>query len=246
MINILSRHEPQGGAATLERAQIIFIHRSIPIGGESLRIRWFGHACFEVSEHESVITDPHDGKSIGIAVPVVRGDIVLISHDHFDHNCARIVKGTPTVVRDTGDKDFNGVKIRGIRTYHDDMQGAKRGENIIYRFEMSGFRFCHLGDVGHVVTDETAAAIAPIDIIFVPVGGVFTIDAEKAWAVCDKLKPKIIIPMHYRIGGLSLSIQPLAPFLAKAENIAVNKVGNEIEFEADDLPESAEIWAFTL
>ncbi|MCJ7489526.1 MAG: MBL fold metallo-hydrolase [Thermoplasmata archaeon] len=212
-----------------------------------MRIRWHGHACFEIAGSTVVVTDPHDGRSIGIKPPKVTADVVLVSHDHFDHNCSRLVKGPDAVVVTepvmTLDK---GVRVEGFEAYHDDQGGRKRGKVTLFKFELDGISFCHLGDLGHVVDDSTAEHLAGVNILFVPVGDVFTIGPEAALRVIDKIRPRIAVPMHYRTQGLSLSIRPLQDFLALLDDSRVVKVGNEIDFAADDLPESGtEFWVFS-
>lgn len=210
-----------------------------------MRIAWHGHACFEINDGLTVVTDPHDGKSIGIAPPSVEADIVLISHDHFDHNCARIVRGNPTVVESILNEPVKGMRARAFATYHDEEHGRKRGNNRIYRFELDDVAFLHLGDLGHLLSDETASAIGDVDVMFIPVGSVFTIDGEAAWKTVRQIKPRIAIPMHYRVKGLSLSIRPLGDFLDHVD-IPTTRVGNEVVFEKEDLPESTQVWVFSL
>jgi L-ascorbate metabolism protein UlaG (beta-lactamase superfamily) len=192
------------------------------------------------------VTDPHDGKSIGIPEPSAAGDIILVSHDHYDHNSVKSVeKEDSTVVTDERKRTIQGVEIEGIPSYHDENQGAKRGNNIIYKFTMNGITFCHLGDLGHGLDDKALHAIGNVDILFIPVGGTFTVDAEGAWDVIHAIKPKIVVPMHYKIGGLSLPVAGIDPFLAK-NTYKVLRVGNEIDIEKDDIPSEPEIWNFTL
>lgn len=210
-----------------------------------MRIIWHGHSCFEIKDTVTVVTDPHDGKSIGIKTPLVRADIVLVTHDHFDHNCVRIVKGDPSVVREPGERSLKGVRINGLPTFHDPEGGARRGRNIIYRFDMDGIRFCHCGDLGHDLTDELVQAIGPIDVLFVPVGGVFTIDGSQARALITKLRPRVAVPMHFRWGGLSISVHTIEPFLQGLPEDAVVRVGNEVDFGREDLPQSTEFWVFS-
>ncbi|UCD93095.1 MAG: MBL fold metallo-hydrolase [Methanobacteriota archaeon] len=209
-----------------------------------MRIAWHGHACFEINDGSTVVTDPHDGKSIGLAPPIVEADLVLLSHDHYDHNCARIVKGNPTVVESAVEETIKGAKIRTFKTFHDEAGGEKRGDNRIFSFEMDGVTFCHLGDLGHPLGDELVSSIGPVDVLFVPVGSVFTIDGAAGWETVAKIKPKIAVPMHYRLRGLSLSLRPLEDFLSHAR-VVVTRVGNEVVFVKDDLPESTEVWVFT-
>lgn len=208
-------------------------------------IRWHGHACFEVSNDHVIVTDPHDGKSIGIKPPQVKGDLVLVSHGHFDHNSVKSVLKSSTKTIDSPGKhrEFD-IEVKGIQVFHDDSNGERRGKNCIFKFNIDGINICHLGDLGHIPTPEQVEDIGPMDILFVPIGNVFTIGAQDAWKTIKMLKPKVAIPMHYRVGGLSLSIQPIDPFLTNADKI--ERVGNEIDFEPEDLPQDFEVWVFSL
>lgn len=210
-----------------------------------MKILWHGHSCFEVRDKITVVTDPHDGKSIGIKPPFTKAEVVLVSHDHFDHNCIRIVKGDPTVIRDPGEKVVKGLKVLGIQTFHDKEEGTKRGRNTVFRFEMDGIRFCHCGDLGHILTDEQVKTLGAIDILFIPVGGVFTIDGKEARELVSKLKPRIAVPMHFRVGGLSISIQTVEPFLEGLPQDQILRVGNEVDFSKEELPSSTEYWVFS-
>jgi len=212
-----------------------------------LKIRWHGHSCFEITDDLTLVTDPHDGRSIGIPAPNVQADIILITHDHFDHSSGvKIVeKEGSKIVTDSRKRTISDVEISGFETFHDENSGTKRGNNIIYKFVIDGMKFCHLGDLGHELDDNTVQKIGSVDILFIPVGGNFTIDDKKALNVIKKIKPKIIIPMHYKIGGLSLSIAGLDPFLEQSK-YKVIYVGNEIDLENEDVPGEPEIWTFTL
>lgn len=210
-----------------------------------MRIIWHGHSCFEVSDKVTVVIDPHDGKSLGIKTPSVRADVLLISHDHFDHNCSRIVKGDFVTMREPGKKELKGVKVQGLPAYHDDAEGTKRGKVTLFRFEIGGIRFCHCGDLGQDLSDQQVQALGKVDVLFVPVGGVFTLDGAGAQRLVDRLQPKVVVPMHFRIGGLSLSIQTVDGFLAGIPENRVRRVGNEVELEKEDLPEDTEYWVFS-
>jgi L-ascorbate metabolism protein UlaG (beta-lactamase superfamily) len=210
-----------------------------------MRITWHGHSCFEVKDSLTIVTDPHDGKSIGINPPKVKADIVLISHEHFDHNCARIVRGDFKCVREPGQRTEKGVEILGVPAFHDDSNGAKRGKVTIFRFVLGGVAYCHLGDLGHMLDEAMVKELQPIDVLFIPVGGVFTIDGKQARELIGILKPKVAVPMHFRIGGLSMSIHTINDFLEGLPEDKVVRVGNEIEFMADDLPEQTHYWVFS-
>ncbi|RLF50786.1 MAG: Zn-dependent hydrolase [Thermoplasmata archaeon] len=210
------------------------------------QIIWHGHACFEITDDLTIVTDPHDGKSIGIETPMVKGDIILVSHDHYDHNSVRTVeKKDSVVVRDVGKKNIKGIEIEGIESFHDEVKGAKRGKNIIFKFKVDDITFCHLGDLGHIPDKDILEKIGEVDILFIPVGGVYTLDADSAWETANLIKSKIIVPMHYKIQGLSLPISDVDPFLAK-NKFKVIHVGNQIDIEKEDLPSEREIWVFSL
>jgi L-ascorbate metabolism protein UlaG (beta-lactamase superfamily) len=210
-----------------------------------MRIVWHGHSCFEVGEEVTVVVDPHDGKSIGIHAPSVKADLVLVSHEHFDHNCTRIVKGDFAIIREPCRKEIKGVKVLGVQGYHDNCHGQKRGKVTIFKFEMGGLRFCHLGDLGEPLTQEQVSQLRPVDVLFVPVGGVFTIDGEQAKRVVADLQPRVAIPMHFRFGGLSIAIQTAESFLRGLPEDQVVRVGNETEFTVEDLPSQTEYWVFS-
>ncbi len=213
-----------------------------------MRIRWHGQSCFEIGDEEKIlITDPHDGKSIGINQPDVRGDIILVSHDHYDHNAVRIVeKENSKIIREPSERTFEGIEVKGIRSYHDENEGERRGENTIFTFKMNGTTFCHLGDLGHLLEKETVEEIGDVDFLFIPVGGNFTIGPKEAKKTIEEIAPKIAVPMHFKIGGLSLDIKTIEPFLSLYPEERIFKLGVELDFIKADLPDQTEIWAFSL
>jgi L-ascorbate metabolism protein UlaG (beta-lactamase superfamily) len=210
-----------------------------------MRLIWHMHSCFEVSNETIVVIDPHDGRSIGVKPPQLRADLVLISHDHFDHNAIRVVKGDYTVIRDVSPRTVKGVAIRGLTAFHDDVGGERRGKVNIFHFTVNGVRFCHLSDLGHMLTPAQVQELGEVDVLFVPVGGVFTIDGAQAQRLVRAIGPKVAIPMHFRVGGLSMSIQNADAYLNGLPEESVVRVGNEVEFEAEDLPERTEHWVFS-
>ncbi len=214
---------------------------------EMIRIRWHGHSCFEISNGKTLVIDPHDGVSIGIAPPRAKADIVAITHDHFDHNKARIVEKENTVIVRGGNKNIDGIEIQSFKAFHDKEKGKKRGEVNIYKIKYDFLTLCHLSDLGHLLDGETIKKIGAIDILFIPVGGVFTIDAEDACELCKKMDTKIIIPMHYKIEGLSLPIERIDKFIEIArKQYPIRYVANEIEIEKEDIREEKEVWIFSL
>ena len=176
-------------------------------------ISWYGHSCFKVQTKPkrgegdtTIITDPFD-KSIGLRPPQGQANIITISHlQHDDHNNTSTIKGDPFVIDSTGEYSIGGVSIRGIESYHDNKKGQERGRNTIYVYKSEGLRLCHLGDLGHTLTDKQLDQIGPVDIVMIPVGGTYTIGPKEAETVIGQLEPKIIIPMHYKVNGLKIDI----------------------------------------
>lgn len=143
---------------------------------------------------------------------------------------------------------YNGFSARSVPAHHDGQGGTKLGDVQMMAFELGGLRFCHLSDIGHLPSPEQAQAIGPVDVLLVPVGGVFTIGAEEAWKAIDLLRPRVAVPMHYRFGGLSVSIHDLQPFLALApKGTEVIRVGSEVDVEGpEDLPDERSVWVFSI
>ncbi len=184
-----------------------------------MKIKWLGHSCFKIVSANGirVLTDPFDD-NVGYRLPSVEADIVTISHNHFDHNFVDCVKGNFEVINKIGNFNVKDIPISGIKTYHDEEMGAKKGENIVYVFNIDNMRICHLGDLGHILTKEQVNMIGKIDILLIPVGGVYTIDAEKAVETVRTLKPSVVIPMHYKTKALKFELESADKFL--------NKIGN--------------------
>jgi L-ascorbate metabolism protein UlaG (beta-lactamase superfamily) len=180
-------------------------------------ITWLGHSCFKIqdksgSDAVTIVTDPFD-KSVGLKVPRLEADIVTISHQHPDHNNIEAVKGDPFVVRDAGEYDIKGVSIVGVETYHDDKEGAQRGRNIAFWIEVDGVSVLHLGDLGAELTEKELSRLPSADILFVPVGGKYTIDAKQAVSVINQIEPRIVIPMHYKSKECKLDIDGVEKFI---------------------------------
>ncbi|MBI2637639.1 MAG: MBL fold metallo-hydrolase, partial [Candidatus Sungbacteria bacterium] len=164
-------------------------------------ITWYGQSCFKLQSGELVgVIDPFS-RDIGLTPPRFRADFLVITHDHMDHNNAEsIPEENLVIVKGPGEYDAKGVFIKGIQTYHDSKEGKERGLNTIYVIEMEGIKICHMGDFGEgEVRQETLDAIGDVDILLIPVGGTYTIDAEEASRVVSQIDPRIVIPMHYKI-----------------------------------------------
>ncbi|OGZ59588.1 MAG: hypothetical protein A3B96_02055 [Candidatus Spechtbacteria bacterium RIFCSPHIGHO2_02_FULL_43_15b] len=169
-------------------------------------ISWYGQACFKIQSGEkALILDPFE-KSIGLTPPAVSADIVAVTHDHKDHNNFQTVKGEYFLINSPGEYEIKGVKIAGIPSFHDNEKGAKRGLNTMYLIEFEGMRVLHMGDFGQdSLEDKQSELLGTVDILMVPVGGTFTIDAKGAVGIINQIEPKIVIPMHYKISKLTIS-----------------------------------------
>jgi L-ascorbate metabolism protein UlaG (beta-lactamase superfamily) len=165
-------------------------------------------------------------------------DVVTVSHEHGDHNNVSAVKGNPKIVKASA--EVKGIKIKAVPAAHDDKGGSQRGKNTIFCFEVDGVNICHAGDLGHILTAEQVKAIGKVDVLMVPVGGFFTIDASTAAKVGEQLKPKVIIPMHYKTEKLDFPISGVDDFL-KGKNNVTRSNDSEIELKAGKLPASAQI-----
>lgn len=161
-----------------------------------MKIKWLGLASFLITSDKGIkiITDPYETKGdLSYREIEESADIVTVSHDHFDHNNVAAIRDNPKIFRKIGKSDIEGIKFRGITCFHDNFEGKERGKNIISCFEVDGVKLCHLGDLGHQLSDEQISEIGPVDVLLVPVGGVFTIDAKVATELCYQLRPKIVI-----------------------------------------------------
>ena len=206
-----------------------------------MKIKWLGHACFMITSDTEVkiITDPYvTGGGLSYGEIKESADIVTVSHEHDDHNNVAAVRGSPEVVRGTA--RVKGIEFKGIPTYHDDSGGSQRGKNTIFCFTVDGIGVCHLGDLGHQLSDTQVAELGIVDILLIPVGGFFTIDAKVAGQVCDRLKPRVIIPMHYKNNKCAYPIAGVDEFLQGKEGVSRLDT-SEVEFKQGELSASTQI-----
>ena len=180
-------------------------------------IQWIGHSSFRIRGSKTIITDPYEG--IGLDFPELKADIVTVSHGHHDHNAVQMVAGEPAVVADAGIRRVGNVSIVGYNTYHDEEKGAKRGRNVVYVINMDGIKIAHLGDLGCMPDDSILGAITGVDVLLIPVGGNYTIDGKTAAKIVAEVKPRTVIPMHYKTPGLQVNISGNEEFLALMENV---------------------------
>lgn len=181
-------------------------------------ITYLGHSSFRIKTKTAVIvTDPFDPKMVGLKFSGVEADIVTCSHDHRDHGASELVSGVKKVVSGPGEYEISGVSIIGYPSFHDSKEGAERGKNTIYVYEADGLRLAHLGDLGHVLSEDLVSEIGDIDVLMIPVGGEFTIGPKAAAEVVGKIEPCFVIPMHYQQPGLNpgsfAKLEPVETFL---------------------------------
>lgn len=209
-----------------------------------MKMRWLGQASFHIVTDDgvSIRTDPYDS-SLGFELSPLPADIVTVSHDHYDHAAVDTVPGDPLVIRGPGERQAKGITFRGIESFHDDRRGLDRGTNTIFVFAVDGVVVCHLGDLGHVLTADQIRAIGPTDVLCVPVGGTYTLDASGATAVMHQIKPRVTVPMHYRVNGLELPIGGVGPFLREKAEVHTHVA---LEFTRDSLPREPVVVVLTL
>ena len=183
------------------------------------KITWAGQSCFQISVSNSrdhsadIVIDPFDEET-GLKVPNFSADILLVTHQHHDHNNIKTIKGEPFLAEGPGEYEVKGVFIQGIPAFHDDKEGKEKGLNTIYTIEAEDIRFCHLGDLGQKqLTDEQVDKIGNVDVLMIPVGGEYTISSQEAQRIISQIEPRIVIPMHYKLPKLKADLDDVNKFL---------------------------------
>jgi L-ascorbate metabolism protein UlaG (beta-lactamase superfamily) len=211
-----------------------------------MKIKWYGHSAFMITSDHGVkiITDPYEsggyGGQLSYGQIKDQADIVSISHDHADHNDIKSLSGSPEIVKNSGSQTAKGISIKGISTYHDSSRGSERGTNTVFTFSIDGMKICHLGDLGHILDKKDLSEIGPVDILLIPVGGYFTIDPKEATKVAEQIKPRVLIPMHFKTDQCGFPIAPVEDFLKGKLNQMRPKM-SEVAFEKNTLPQKMEI-----
>ena len=187
-----------------------------------MKVKWLGHSAFLLTSDSGtrVLTDPYKSGSYDGAVgykPITESaDVVTASHQHDDHYCLEGLPEGYECITGAGEHEAKGLTITGVKSYHDTSKGRERGSNIIFIFEMDGLRVCHLGDLGHTLSDEEVGTIGKVDVLLIPVGGFYTIGPKEAVDVMKALSPAVTIPMHYKTESLGFPIKPVDDFLSLA------------------------------
>ncbi|MDE5729675.1 MAG: MBL fold metallo-hydrolase [Clostridia bacterium] len=202
-----------------------------------MKIEYLGHSCFKLTESTgtSIVCDPYS-EEIGYKMPLTSANAITISHEHYDHNAVKNVGGNPEIIKEQSSFSLPGVEVDAVKSFHDGRRGKMRGENTIFKFRMDGIDVCHLGDLGEECSSALIEAILPVNVLLIPVGGNYTIDAEMAKEYVDRIMPDVVIPMHYRVKDCKLDIDKVDEFLKLFdEEIIEEYEENCLELSRSDL-----------
>lgn len=202
-------------------------------------ITWLGHSAFKfqdklTADGVTLVMDPY-GEETGLKMPKIEADILTISHDHNDHNNAAAIKGAPFVIHCAGEYEIKNVAIEGVEVPHDDKDGKERGKVVAYRIDMDDISIAHLSDLGSQLTPKQLETLGDVDILLIPVGGKYTLDAKKAVEVVSQIEPRIVIPMHYAVPGLKYDLDPVEKFI---KELGVKpRMEEKLKIAKKDLPQ---------
>ena len=202
-----------------------------------MKLSWVGHSCFRMTAQDGtvVVTDPYDD-SVGIDMLPLRADLVTMSHEHHDHNCEDMLEGSPVIARGLEEARVGSVSTCAAASVHDEVQGRKRGSNALRIFEIDGLKIVHAGDQGCLPGDDVLSAIRDADVLLLPVGGFYTIDAAKAAELVRLAHPRCVIPMHFKTAHCGYPIAGVEPFLREMGAAGVQPA-YELELAPGHVPE---------
>lgn len=210
-----------------------------------MEISYIAHSCFKIKGKDvTIVIDPYDPKSTGQKMPTLSADVLLMSHQHSDHNYKEAVTDYRLLVDTAGEFEVQDVFIHGIKCYHDNKMGEERGQNVMFHIEIDGLSVLHLGDLGHELGKEMLEQIPDVDVLLIPVGGVYTIDASTATKVISDIEPGIVVPMHYQtttLTGLPEKLAELGKFLDEM-GVEANGTVERLKLnKKSDIPEDTEV-----
>lgn len=184
-----------------------------------MEIIYLGHSSFilKTAMGRKILIDPFRCAAIEKNL-IGTINLITVSHNHSNHNYTELFKEDVKIIDTPCTYEEKELRISGISCFHDDINGLKRGENIIFLYEFDGFKICHLGDLGHIPDGDTLALLKDLDFLLIPVGGNFTLDAEKASALCNMINPKVVIPMHYKSMKNNFDISGVEDFIFDMKN----------------------------
>lgn len=190
----------------------------------------------------TVVTDPFNSDMVGLSYARQTADVVTVSHEHGDHNNVEKVEAGK-ILRGPGEYEIKNVNFKGVATWHDKSQGSERGKNTVFVMEMDNIKIAHLGDLGHKLTEDQLSQMGDVDILLLPVGGFYTIDAPLACEIVSQIEPKVIIPMHYQVAGLKpdvfAKLAPVGEFVKAVGMTPKNLPSYQIKYET--LPQETEL-----
>jgi len=214
-----------------------------------MKIKWYGHSAWGITAGDGtrIITDPYQSGAFGGSIKYTPikdpADVVLISHEHADHNYAYGIGGKAKVVHGAGSYKFNQYSFTGLATYHDDSGGSQRGKNTIFTFEVEGIKLAHFGDLGQYPAKDIIDKLAGVEVVFIPIGGHFTIDSSTAVKIVKELAPRVVFPMHYKTELVDFPITPVEDFtklFGKEQVKSFNEC--DLELTKGNLPQATEVW----
>jgi len=199
-----------------------------------MKIEWIGHACFRLTAQDGtvVITDPYD-ESVGIEMIPLKADLITMSHEHHDHCETSMIVGSPVIARGPQLAGVGSVTARAVNSWHDDVQGKKRGFNTVRIFSADGLKIVHMGDQGCMPDEDVLEAIMQADVMMIPVGGTYTVDAAGAKAIIERAKPRCVVPMHVKTARCPYPIAPVTDFLKEMDAEGLEPIA-ELEAGAGD------------
>lgn len=211
-----------------------------------MKIKYYGHAAFQITTDGGIkiIIDPYQSGAFSGALAYGKitdeADVVLTSHDHDDHNYIGDIRGSFTKIGAAGEYETKGIRVRAVHTYHDQSKGSERGNNLIFAVEADGLTIIHAGDLGHVLDEETLSKIGGADVLLLPVGGFYTINAGEATKIMETMSPSITVPMHYKTAKCDFPIASVEDFTEGRVN--VKKLSDAVlEITKATLPQQPEI-----
>jgi L-ascorbate metabolism protein UlaG (beta-lactamase superfamily) len=208
-----------------------------------MKIKWLGHSCFLITSSKGtrIITDPFAvDKATTYKEVTLEADIVTSSHDHFDHNHVGPIRGNPVILKDGGERTVKDIDISTVHTWHDEHGGKERGPNLVFCFKVDGVKICHMGDTGERLQKPHLDAMGKVDVLLMPIGGVFTLDFGPAMEQCQAVNPAIVIPMHYKTEHCAWLKWTVDDFIKGQPNVKKLDT-DEVEIVAGKLPKPIEI-----
>lgn len=201
-----------------------------------MQITRIGHSCFRIQNNETTLLIDPFSEAIGLKMPKTSADILLSTHDHYDHANIEAVRGNPFIINTPGEYEIKDFFIYAIPSFHDNSEGKERGSNLIFLIEVEGIRIAHLGDFGQDrLTEEQLKKLEGVDILLIPVGGVYTIDAKQAAEIISEIEPRLIIPMHYFERGLKIKLDDVEKFKKEMGNKI--EILDKLKIKKKELPE---------